>query len=184
MSIDLTNLLPEARSALLRRVYFLRLGTLGLLLAVLLVASAAALLLPTNAFIGSEVHTKTAQLATINSGLTSADEVALSSRLASLSQDATILSSLASAPSATAIIRQALAVPGPGITLSSFSYTPGDGKNPGTLELGGTALTRDALRSYQLALQSAAFASKADLPVSAYAKDTDIDFTITVTLSP
>jgi hypothetical protein len=58
------------------------------------------------------------------------------------------------------------------------------GKAPGTLSVSGIAVTRGALRAYQLALQSAPFAVAANLPVSAYAKDTDIAFTITVTLTP
>jgi hypothetical protein len=39
------------------------------------------------------------------------------------------------------------------------------------------------LRSYQLALQGASFARAVDLPVSAYAKDADIAFTVTITLA-
>jgi len=48
----------------------------------------------------------------------------------------------------------------------------------------GIAATRDALRNYQIALQNAAFARAADLPVSAYAKDSNISFNITITLKP
>ena len=77
-----------------------------------------------------------------------------------------------------------LVIPRPGIVLSGFDYEPSVGKSAGTLAVSGTATTRDALRNYQLALEGASFARSADLPVSAYAKDTDITFTITVTLTP
>ena len=81
-------------------------------------------------------------------------------------------------------MRAVLAISHPGITLSGFDYVPGAGKNPGTLAISGTAATRDTLRNYQTALQSAPFAVTANLPVSAYAKDTGIPFSITVTLAP
>ena len=68
--------------------------------------------------------------------------------------------------------------------LSGFSYTPSSSSGSGTIALSGISATRDALRGYQLALQGAPFARSAALPVSAYAKDANIDFTITITLSP
>ena len=83
-----------------------------------------------------------------------------------------------------AAVNATLAVPRPGVTLSSFTYVPAAGTNPGTLAISGRAATRDALRSYQLALQSAALARSAVLPVSAYAPDANIAFTVTVTLVP
>ena len=106
------------------------------------------------------------------------------SRRASPTRDAAALNALADIPSASGIFRTVLAVSRPGITLSGFAYTPAGDKAPRVLILSGAAATRDALRSYQLALQGASFALSATLPVSAYAKDTDIAFAITVTLAP
>jgi hypothetical protein len=91
------------------------------------------------------------------------------------------------------MVRSALAIAHPGITLSGFVYTAattGGTKQaktvrptPATLAITGVAKTRDALRNYQLALEDAPFALRADLPVSAYAEETDAPFTITITLA-
>lgn len=184
MRSELTNLLPLERRRALRRSYFLRLGVVTLLFTSVLTLAAASLLLPTYVFLVNSYHAKEARLANIESTLSSSDETALSVQLAALSNDAATLTALENAPSASAIIRAALATPRPGVILSDISYTPAAGTTLGTLALSGTAASRDTLRSYQLALQSASFARSADLPVSDYAKDTDIAFTITVTLAP
>lgn len=181
---ELTNLLPPERQRALSREYFLRLGVVAVVLLSLLTLTSAVLLLPTYVFLAKSASAKETRLATIESSLSSADGTALSLRLAALSSDAAILTALAGAPSVSAVVRTVLTVSRPGVTLSGFVYTPAEDKTPGTLTISGTAATRDALRSYQLALQSAPFALSATLPVSAYAKDTNITFAIIVTLAP
>ena len=111
--------------------------------------------------------------------------MALSVRLSALKSNVGALAALARAPSASAIARSALAIPRPGIALSGFEYAPrtADARQ-GTLIVSGIAATRDALRNYQLALERAPFARSASLPVSTYAKDSNIAFAITVTLAP
>lgn len=182
MNSELTNLLPPSRQNLLAREYFFRLGVVAVSLCIVLVLAAAVLLVPTYVFLTGNAQAKEARLANIKSTLSSANEVALSARLKALSNDATALTLLSKKQTASTVMRAALAVSRPGITLSGFTYTSAGGKN--TLGLTGIASARDTLRNYQLALQSAPFARSADLPVSAYAKDTNIAFTITITLAP
>lgn len=184
MNNELTNLLPFRRQRALSRNYFLRLGVVGAVLLGILIFASAVLLLPMYVFLADAARAKETRLASIESALSSADEKALSARLVALTSDAATLTALANAPSVSNIIRAVIAVSRPGIALSGFAYTPAANKVPGTLALSGTAATRDALRKYQLALQGAPFALSATLPVSAYAKDTDIAFTITITLAP
>ena len=184
MSTELTDLLPEERRAQLRQAYFFRLGTVVVMLTACLVVSAAVLLIPTFVFLTNAVEAKTTRLAGMNAGLSSTEEASLAAKLTTLSNDDAALGALGATPSATKIMSQVLSVSRPGIRLSALAYTPRAGKTAGIVTLDGIALTRDALRSYQLALQGAPFAASADLPVSAYAKDSDIDFTITITLAP
>lgn len=184
MHSELTNLLPLKRQKALTRDYFLRLSVVGAALLGILTIISGVLLLPTYVYLAENAHAKEARLANIQSTLSIADEATLSARLAALTSDATTLTALANAPSASGLIRAALAVPRPGVRLSGFAYTPVISKVPGTLAVSGTAVTRDALRKYQLALQGAPFALSATLPVSAYAQDADIAFTITITLVP
>ncbi len=69
------------------------------------------------------------------------------------------------------------------MVLTNIVYTPSRGGVHGGIAVSGTAATRDALRQYQLALQNAAGVQSADVPVSAYAQDANIPFTVTVTLA-
>lgn len=184
MDNELTNLLPPERQRALSRDYLLRLGVVAAVLATALFLSAWLLLIPSYVFLTRSAAAKEDRLAGLEAVLSTADEKALSVQLAALSSDAAVLTALGKTPSASATIRAALSVSRPGVVLSGLSYAPAAGKTPRTLALSGIAVTRDALRTYQLALQSAPFAVVANLPVSAYAKDSDIPFTITVTLSP
>jgi len=180
---DSLNLLPAVRIRARLWRYISRLGTVAAYLAFALVVVAGILLIPTFVFLQNAETTKQARLASIESVLSSSDEAALAARLSALSRDATILVSLATAPSATDLIRQALAVRRSGITLSGIMYAPAKGSRPGTLMLSGTAASRNGLRAYQLALATTPEFANADLPVSSYAKDSDIPFTITITLA-
>ncbi|MGD0328662.1 MAG: hypothetical protein ABSB00_03070 [Minisyncoccia bacterium] len=186
MRSELTNLLPQERQRALHRDYFMRLGVVAALLVIVLTLIAAGLLLPTYVFLAENASAQQQHLANVESAVTSSDEAAFSAQLAALSDSAATLSALANAPSVGAIMRAVLAIPRPGITLSGFAYSPvaNTSKNQNTLAISGIAATRDALRSYQLALQSAPLALSANLPVSVYAQDTNISFTITVTLAP
>ena len=181
---ELTNLLPEERVRRLRRDYFVRLALVVEVLGILLVVSMAIVLTPTYRFLQKQVHTKQEQLTALEARLATSDEVRLEARLKALSANAALLALLGSAPTRSEVIESLLALPSPGITLSGFSFSAGKGTTQGTLAITGTANTRDRLRAYQLTLLEAPFVQSADLPISAYAKDTAIDFTITIVLAP
>lgn len=184
MHRELTNLLPLERQRLLSRDYFLRLGIVNALLLTVITCIAAALLLPTYVLLESSSNAKEIRLANIKSTISSADEKAFTMRLAALSANVVALTALANAPSAGTIIRTILDVSRPGVTILGFDYTAATTKSLGKLLISGTSSTRDALRNYQIALQDVSFVRTANLPISAYAKDTNIAFTITATLSP
>jgi len=185
-----TNLLPSEREQLLAREYRLRLSVVGLSFVTLLTLAAAFLLIPSYVLLSGSGSAKNAHLANIRSALASSDQATLSARLTALSNDAAALLALSNKPSVTKIMSSTLAISRPGITLSNFVYAAAAGKSDtsdasrATLTISGIAATRDVLRGYQLALQSAPSIRAAALPVSAYAKDANIDFTITLTLAP
>lgn len=182
MHKQLTNLLPLERQRQRVRGYYFRLGVIVVGACVVLIGAAGALLLPTYVYLVGSVNEKTVRLTHIQATLSSDDENNLSARLSALSRDAAALLALSKKSSVSAAMRLVLAVPAPGIALSSLSYTPGNTSN--AMLISGTAVSRDALRGYQLALQNTAGITSATLPVSVYAKDTDITFTITLMLAP
>lgn len=180
---ELTNLLPFERQHSLSRDYILRLIVVITWLLTIITCVAAALLLPTYVLLSANSEAKEMRLANIKSTISSDDESAFATRLTRLSNNVAILTTLANAPSASTIARTVLAVARPGITLSGLNYTPA-AKSPGTLVLSGTSATRAALRNYQLALESVPLVRSAALPISAYAKETNITFAITLTFAP
>lgn len=184
MPSELTNLLPPERIRALTHDYWLRLGVITAWFVTALVLAAAVLLLPTYLLLAKTAEQKHGQLASLQSSFSSADEVALSERLAILSVRTDVLGRLEEKTPVSQIMRAVLQESHPGIALSGFSYLPAvDGVAP-LFDVKGTAVTRSALRAYQLALQRASFATGATLPVSVYAKDNDIPFTISITLAP
>ncbi len=162
----------------------MRLGVVGIILVTTLIIIAAVLLFPTYMLLTGSMSAKQARLASLETALTSSNGKELTARLTALTNNTATLVTLARTPSVSAIIRSALDIARPGVSLTGFVYAPATDKtSKGQLTISGTAVTRDALRNYQLALQSAPITQSAALPVSAYAKDSDIAFTIVITLA-
>ncbi len=184
MRNEFTNLLPPERQRAVSREYYLRLGVVTAVLITGIVIAAAVLLLPTYVLLMGSSKAKEMRLADIKATTSSSEEAALSARLAAFSSSAAILTKLSDNPSASRIIHSILEVSRPGIKFSHFAYTTASSKSPHTLTLSGTSVTRDALRNYQLALQNSPLVLSANLPISAYAKDSNITFAISITLAP
>jgi Tfp pilus assembly protein PilN len=181
MFTELTNLLPRDRVRAFRREYFFRLLTVLVAGLGCLVFAWGVLLFPSYVFLQSTIDTKNAELTALGSASQSADQRAVDARLTALASNASYLSALAKTPSASAQLQEVLAVARPGVRLVGFVFTPPkDASMAGTLAVSGVADSRDVLRSYDLALQSIPGVSSADLPVSAYAKESNIAFTITL----
>ncbi len=181
---ELTNVLPKDRLKSLRRDYFIRLSIVGLSLVTVLVGSTGVLLLPTYVYLKAETNAREAQLLALESALASGDEAMLEARITTLTKQSTRLASLKNGETASAYLLKALAVPRPGIKISGFSFAPTEKERPSTLLISGVADTRDNLRAYQLAITAAPFVKSADLPISSYAKNSDISFSIMLALKP
>lgn len=186
-SSELTNLLPEARKRKFRRRYFLRLATVLLILLSLLTLLHGVLLLPTYLYAYNEVTRSKAELALRQASEDAAGEIELTARQAKLVAISADLGQLASTPAASTLLRNLLVVPRPGIALTGFTFTAPSGTGTvARMQVTGVAGSRDALRQYARALGQLPFVTSADLPISAYAKETNINFTITLsgTLQP
>lgn len=183
MRLELTNLLPPDRKRMFRRAYFFRLGAVGALMITFLVLIHGVLLLPTHTFLSKEITMREGELAALSQGDASTDEASFEARLTLLSKSAERIQSLGTTTPVITTFTSILAIPHAGITLSGFSFVASTAKKSATISLSGSAMTRDTLRQYQLALSTAAFIASADLPVSTYAKDTKLPFTITLSLT-
>lgn len=178
--MNVINLLPPERTAALTREYYLRLATLAALVVSALAMAAMLLLLPTYYYLTTTLRVKQADLALRTAPPEVTEEV--SEQEAALMSRIALVEAIGNNPSASALVRAALSVPRTSVRILNLNYTPKQGEKPGVLLVSGVAASREALRAYQNALQGAAFAATAELPVAAYAKDANIPFTITVTL--
>lgn len=179
MSSELTNLLPSERIHAFRRDYFLRLGTIAAYTIALTVLVHGLLLVPTYLFLQNTVSLEKAHLAELTANLATSREGEMQSRLNAIKASSEQLLVLAQAPSSTAVIKTILGIAHPGVRITGFTFRVNG--NEGKLLLTGVAGTREALRTYHQSLSQLSFAKSADLPLSAYAKETDIPFTITLT---
>lgn len=178
---ELSNLLPASKKRALRREYFVRLATVALGLATLLVIVHGILLLPAYLYTHAEVSSEQAQLDRMAASASSAQEQAVNAQINSVQSDIKYLSRLSSLPTASDAVRAIIAVPHTGVTLSGFTYTAPTATAPAQMEVTGVASTRDTLRAYVALLGQLPYVSNADLPISAYAKDSAIPFTVTLT---
>lgn len=180
MATDRTNLLPQGRQRSLGRDYLFRLLTVATLGVSALVIVHGLLLFPTYLYLEQEVNTREAKLEALKAASALAAEGEVGTRIDTLTKAATQLSSLANRPTGSGTVRAVLSVPRPGITLSSFAFAPAEG-GESKMVISGSASTRAALRTYRETLDALPYVTKADLPISAYAKETDIGFAITLT---
>lgn len=178
MYAELMNLLPLARIRAFRRNYFFRLGVVALILSSLLVVLHGVFLLPTFLYAQGQVSAQQKTLTTLNATLGTTEERQVNDRLATLRSDVGYLSTLDGVPTASAPLKAVLAVPRKGIIVTGFTMTPASGKASSHMSVSGIAASRDALRNYDIALGQLPFVSAADLPISAYAKEQNIPFTI------
>lgn len=181
MASELTDLLPSERKLAFVRDYFFRLGTVVALVVAVLLLMHGIMLSPAYFNLSQAKANEQGRLASLKERLASSDDQEIIGRLADLDRQTKHLSGLGQVPSATAAVRQVLALPRSGITLSGFAFTPPLGRQPGLLRITGTAASRASLRAYQSMLASVPTVSSVDLPISAYAKESDISFSVTLT---
>lgn len=180
MSRELTNLLPPEKRRAFTREYFLRLTTVGVLLLAIAALIGTALLVPSYLSFANQLSEKEADLERLTALLESAQEKEVGERLTRLADEAEHLRRLTASPSATGMVRSVLALPDEGIQTAHIALTLSrEGKHQMTVS--GTAATRGALQRYEQALAALPFVEATDLPIGTYAKETDLEFIITLT---
>ncbi|MGK2908741.1 MAG: hypothetical protein ACSLE1_02930, partial [Sphingobium sp.] len=169
-------LIPPERARSFNQLYFLRLATVSVLLLAGIAMVNGVLLLPTYLYLRDLAQDRAIELSTLASELDGTGEQEIRDRVSSLSGDSAYLARLSALPKASAALGALVVMPHPGITLAGFSFLPASAG--ATMSLSGKASTRDALRRYEQSLRDAPYIDSVDLPISAYAKESDIDFTI------
>ncbi len=181
MNPNLINLLPKENVRQFRRTYFYRLATVATLAGIFVLFVNALFLFPSYLLTRNQVEIEVKTLAELNQKMNSSEGKGATQRIATLRESITQLEQLKNAPKGSALLRGILAVSHPGITLSSFIVAPPSAGVTGKVTFSGTAKDRDVLRMYTSELGKLSYVSTVDLPISVYAKETEIPFTITLT---
>jgi hypothetical protein len=174
------NLLPRDRAHGVRRTYFFRLAALAAFMLGALVVMNGLMLVPAYAFVSADIKAKEQHLASLSSATLTPGQSSASTRLTTLVTDAKYLAQLSSSPTMSGATALVLSVPHAGIKLNSFSLAPLP-SGALSMRVSGVADTRESLHSYVVALEGEPWVKSADLPISAYAADTNVSFTVTLT---
>jgi hypothetical protein len=180
MHLETLNLLPPERLRALRREYFTRLAALGVGALGIVGIGSGALLIPSYLYVHEQTRLAETQLAALAKSEDTTNDKETKQRLAALTEEAASLSRLATTTSAGGTLRAVLAVPRPGISLSGLTLTPSSGNIPGKVALRGIAASRGALQEYARVLGTLPFVKTVDLPISVYAQEADIPFSISL----
>lgn len=177
---ELTNLLSQDRIKALSRDYVFRLISLIGGVVVLLVLVHGILLFPSYLYLSEEVKTREAHLQSLTTSLEASEERAVGERIKALTEEANRLIAASSVPSTSSVLRALFEVPREGIRVTGVTLSPPE-SGEGQMRVRGIASTRDSLRRYYEAVSKLPFVSRADLPLSVYAEESDISFSITIT---
>lgn len=171
------NILPESGRSIVRREYRTRLVAMFLFLLALLSLAVAVMLLP--AYLFATVEAEQAELE---------ETRLLSAKAAGAKTDAEVivavneqivgLEAFMMAPKPSEALIETLKSAGPSIELVRVSYEGG----ASTISLSGKATSRDALLQFSKALQKLPIVDAVDLPVGDLAKNTNVSFSMMLTL--
>lgn len=171
------NILPESGRTVVKREYRIRLVSVFLFLLALLSLAVAVMLLPSYLF------------ATVEAEQASLEEARLlSSKMASAKTDAEVIVSVNKqiaglevfmmAPRPSEALLSVIRSANSGVDLVRVSYEGG----ASTISLSGKAVSRDILLQFSKTLQKLPIVLAVDLPVSDLAKNTDVPFSMILTL--
>ncbi len=184
MMRNLLNLLPPEHMQSLMRAYHLRVVVVVVSVLLFILGVHLALLVPAYIYEQVAIQTREAELAELTAARISEEEKQFDARATLFAADAAYLSRLSEAPSASDALRILLGVSRPGITLQGMTFAIGKGKEPQKITLSGVASTRNTLRQYVGALKDVAGIQGAEVPISTYAQESNIRFTVTLTGTP
>lgn len=171
------NLIPPQGHSALRHEYLLRVASMYCFILGGVFVASAALMIPTYVLTSAQLNAvrsdNSENQETTQAFSRASEEIKTASAMLSqlrISQTSVVYSTLIEE-----IVRNAPS----GIAFTTFQGRPEEG----AITIQGLASTRNALASFKNALEASPMFEKADIPISDLARDTNLPFVITVTLS-
>lgn len=159
----------------------MRLAAVACFLVALLAIVHGILLAPSYLYIKQQINLREDQLAAFAASAGKTEDKEVQGRLAVLETNAKRLIAQNERPTASAALRTVLAAPRTGIRITGFTYGPSANAEMRKMTVKGVAANREVLRSYVQVLDAIPSISTVELPISAYAKERDIEFMLTLT---
>ncbi len=170
------SLLPEEYRKKMQKEYRIRLAVVGLLGLIALAVISGVFIFPTYLRISTENNITSIQKQVLENQITLQTGQNSSEDIKSVKQNMSIASlDQRSAISAISAVVQAQSKD---IKLTNFSYTYNS--KASNLSINGIALNRQALQSFQKNLSAQKLFTSVELPLSDYAKDSNISFSINI----
>lgn len=171
------NLLPKTEKEAIRREYRVRLVIVILWMLFATVIIAATLLIPSY-FLSSQKEKAAAErFETLSANVRKENAAAIDSILSDAQSRLSLLSHTSPKVFFHDALAQSVAVKGSKISVEEISFTEGEGE-AWKFVMRGRAGDRSALLSYAKALERTGIFKKVDVPISDFAKDTDIAFSV------
>lgn len=173
------NLLPQEQKKKIRQNYLRRFAIVTIISGILLTIIFCVALIPAYVASSQKVFSAQERKQIIENSISSSDKGILQAQLTELKTDVEILQK--KNISTVGLVQQIIINKGPGISISGFMLTTGStGEKRFVVE--GIADSREKLKQFQANVLAMKF-KKVDLPISSFAKDKDIAFTMTITIS-
>lgn len=170
---------PDARSRIVTE-YWVRVVTVWLLLLAVAATVVGALLFPAYVLVTSQVNLSTTEADVARARVGEHDVT--TKVLDAASEEARLIAVGAQDPRLTQVVEVIEEIIPAGVAAGSYTVTrQGGGVAPVILR--GTATTRAALAAFRDSLLAHPRIARVDLPISNFAKDRDITFTVTLTIS-
>ncbi len=170
------HLLPEKEKKVLEAEYRYRLLLVGLIFILASLVVASVFLLPSYLLSARRLTDVSVRNDQVKNEIKTKTDPSISTFLSTLKDNLAALKPTQKTPNFSTLVKEITDKKTTGIGIDSFSR---DGKG---IIIGGQADNRDNLIRFSRDLQMVADFSKVDLPISDFAKDKNINFSITITL--
>jgi hypothetical protein len=170
---------PDARSRIVTE-YWVRVVTAWLFLLAIAATVVGALLLPAYVLVTSQVNLSTTEADVARARV--GEHGVTTKVLDAASEEARLIVTSAEDPHLTQVVETIESIIPAGVEATAYTITrQAGGVAPVTLR--GIASTRTTLATFRDALLANPQIARVDLPISNFAKDRDISFTVTITVS-
>jgi len=174
------TLLSKTEKEIIQREYRVRLATVTLWLLFATVSIAATLLIPSYVLSVQREKAATARFEVLSASVRKENAAAIDSILLDAQTRLSLLSRTPPKVFLHEALVQIVSVRGSKISVEEVSSTEGE-KGIWTFVIRGRAGNRSALLTYGKALERTGIFKKVDVPISDFAKDSDIPFSLTAT---